>query len=98
MKEYIERQALLVAFSNMEYPFTDTDDMYDIARTAPAADVVEVVHGRWREYWDDAYLTYSHKCSLCGELALTKEETMHDEVLSKYCPHCGAKMDGGNNG
>ena len=62
---------------------------------APTADVAEVVHGNWIEWWDDNYLTFCHKCSECGRYPLTKEETMHDEVLSKYCPNCGAKMDKG---
>ena len=61
----------------------------------PTADVVEVKHGYWEEYWDDNYLCWSHKCSNCDNFPLTKDETMHDEVLSEYCPHCGAKMDGG---
>ena len=59
------------------------------------ADVEEVRHGYWEEWWDDNYLSYCHKCSKCGGYPLTKEETTHDEVLSAYCPHCGAKMDGG---
>lgn len=62
---------------------------------APTADVAEVRHGEWIEWWDDNYLTFCHKCSECGRYPLTKEETMHDEVLSKYCPNCGAKMDKG---
>jgi hypothetical protein len=61
------------------------------------SDVQEVKHGKWVEWWDDNYLSYCHKCSECGAYPLTKEETIHDEVLSAYCPNCGAKMDGGNN-
>lgn len=66
----------------------------DRIKAAPAADVAEVKHGYWVEWWDDNYLSYCHKCSECGSYPLTKEETMHDEVLSAYCPYCGAKMDG----
>lgn len=51
--------------------------------------------GEWTEYWDGDYLEYSHKCSKCGQAAPTKAETSHDEILSNYCPHCGAKMGGG---
>ena len=58
--------------------------------------VVEVRHGEWVRYWDDNYLSWCHKCSECGNFPLTKEETMHDEVLSAYCPHCGTKMGGKN--
>ena len=58
----------------------------------PAADVVAVKHGRWLGLHDGWY--YSYSCSECGAEALTKEETMHDQVCSNYCPNCGAKMDG----
>lgn len=58
-------------------------------------EVEEVVHGYWEEYWDNEYLSYSYRCSECKNDALTKEETMHDQVLSAYCPRCGVKMDGG---
>ena len=54
---------------------------------------VPLRHGRWVEQWNDDYMRYFHFCSECGKDALTKEETMHDEVLSLYCPNCGAKMD-----
>ena len=46
----------------------------------PAADVVEVRHGRWIE--DHEFF----KCSECGFLT--------DYRLSNFCPNCGAKMDG----
>lgn len=32
-----------------------------------------------------------HICGECLEMALEKEG---DEVLSNFCPHCGAKMEG----
>ena len=60
----------------------------------PTSDVEEVKHGEWIRYWDNDYLCWSHKCSVCGNSPLAKEGTMHDEVLSPYCPNCGAKMDG----
>ena len=70
----------------------------------PAADVAPVVHGLWipiRESemtgWDPAVAGRDpiggYICSAC------KEEAVYDcndeFVLSKYCPNCGAKMDGG---
>lgn len=61
----------------------------------PAADVTPVVRGRWIEEFDGFIRSYT--CSECGEYALTKEETMHDEVCSNFCPNCGAKMDGGQD-
>lgn len=56
-------------------------------KDAPAADVVEVRHGRW-EWYDLTisfhYINRGYRCSVCGH----KED---DEP--NYCPHCGAKMD-----
>lgn len=50
----------------------------------PAADVVPVVHARWVNY-----SPVTIKCSRCGHV-------IHDWRYSecKYCPNCGAKMDG----
>lgn len=49
------------------------------------ADVVQVVHARWENY-----SPVTIKCSQCGHV-------IHDWRYSecKYCPNCGAKMDGG---
>ena len=70
----------------------------------PTADVAPVVHGRWlpiRESeitgWNPAVAGRDpiggYICSVC------KEESIYDcndeFVLSKYCPNCGAKMEGG---
>ena len=50
----------------------------------PAADVVPVVHARWVNY-----SPITIKCSRCGHV-------IHDWRYSecRYCPNCGAKMDG----
>ena len=50
---------------------------------APAADVAPVAHGRW-EFIDYYYGEYSFRCSVCG---------YEQDEKSKFCPHCGAKMD-----
>ena len=93
IKEYIEREAAVAFLENMAAS-RYLIQCFESKEKFPAADVVEVRHGEWIEYWDDNYLSFCHKCSECGGFPLTKEETMHDEVLSAYCPRCGAKMDG----
>lgn len=62
----------------------------DIIR-APAADVAPVRHGRWikDEFFSDE-VNNGEKCSQCGELIGWFGN------LPKYCPGCGALMDGGN--
>ena len=55
---------------------------------APIVDAVEVVHGRWEKRLVDAEMQYyTDDCSICG---------CSGEYWYKYCPNCGAKMDGGN--
>ena len=47
----------------------------------PTADVAEVKHGRWKGAGMGDYY-----CSLCQEVVSGSD--------FKYCPNCGAKMDG----
>ena len=56
----------------------------------PAADVVEVRHGRWiwTESGEEDYEQY-WVCSCCGE---------KEYIEYNYCPNCGAKMDGKGEG
>ena len=67
----------------------------DAAKRFPAADVAPVVHGYWELYETFASVKI-HRCSICK--ADAERNAADDEILSKYCPHCGAKMDGEKNG
>ena len=72
-------------------------DVIDILDESPTADAVEVVHGRWKPYYETfdedkavgilggEYHT-GWQCSVCGRYEPSEEP---------YC-NCGAKMDGGN--
>ena len=83
-KEYIEREKL----NDMLEDFCVNESFYDALQTIPAADVVPVRHGHWiNENF------YTH-CSACGKMAIY--DKYGQEVESDYCPHCGAKMDGGD--
>lgn len=87
MAEYIEREAAIAALP------VAWDSAVDALRNAPAADVAPVVHGSWiaQEDWGmDTYYT----CSACKEDFVTDDGTPTDNLWN-YCPHCGAKMDGG---
>lgn len=48
----------------------------------PTADIKEVKHGKW-----EVFGLRNPLCSLCYKYNYEK---------SDFCPHCGAKMDGGN--
>ena len=112
MAEYIKREAVLRAVHGQRSPCRSPaqNRMLDCLKAAviriSAADVAPVVHGLWmpiRESemtgWDPAVAGRDpiggYICSAC------KEEAVYDcndeFVLSKYCPNCGAKMDGGDN-
>lgn len=56
----------------------------------PAADVAPVVHGRWI----GAPLCGNDncKCSECGSFH-NIHANLRGEIMQKYCPNCGAKMD-----
>lgn len=55
----------------------------------PAADVVEVRHGRWM--WDGGEDMHYY-CSLCHHNAYGNTGEILDGAY-KYCPSCGTKMD-----
>lgn len=91
MAEYIEREVVMAALSY--YPIRNPGPLdiipavLETARKAvariPAADVVEVKHGRWLPCGFGKEIM----CSVCrGELDDTWEY--------RCCPNCGARMDG----
>lgn len=84
MAEYIDREAANLALAEQGF---DWDKVKQALVSVPTADVVPVVHGEW-----DANET----CSLCGETSTEGlDATKWNYWLPNYCPHCGAKMDGG---
>ena len=100
MKEYIERDYLvkeaeaILMFRKQARMSGERKE--DAAATlewlkyyAPAADVVEVVHGRWVDEGGEIV------CSECGvripEMYSNADSIMQSEC--KFCHVCGAKMD-----
>lgn len=67
------------------------------ADDAPTVDAVPVVHGEWSVIEDDWEDEVYYECSICKkEFAALDEAPV--ENLWNYCPNCGAKMDGDENG
>lgn len=103
MAEYIERdKALNVCEMHYKHCISMQDWRGDTIawnigadiKTIPAADVVEVKHGRW--FLLDDCSNAGVYCSVCRK-KVYREKYANQKLLSKYCPSCGAKMDGGNN-
>ena len=69
------------------------DDMLDEVECSQSADVAPVVHGRW-EYTPQTFNTLGLiRCPFCKWWSFDKSI----DGIYKYCPNCGAKMDGGDN-
>ena len=86
MKEYIERAAVIDLITRRyEQPELCTYEINSI----PAADVAPVRHGRWIDAESDDGCTVWH-CSKCSYPI----KTICGYPIYKYCPMCGALMDG----
>lgn len=104
MKEYIEKESAENELNRVEKLYRDTymskvraemvSYCCEVVKHLPVAYVVEVRHGRW-EHNDDGYGCEDlWWCSACKEKFVLIEGTPRDNGYY-YCPHCGAKMDGG---
>lgn len=81
MAEYIEREAAIESLP------VSWDSAVNALRNMPAADVATVVHGHWVQIGADKRGRGGiFRCAACNKCS---------PHVSKYCPECGAKMDGG---
>lgn len=65
----------------------DINDFDEKLKSMPTVDAVPVRHGKW-EMKPDPYGFFDEipVCTECGCTTKMREKT-------KYCPHCGARMD-----
>lgn len=95
MAEYIEREALLdsICHETCRIAFCGATNCAFMTKvcSAPAADVAPVVHGRWVSVAGKR----DRICSRCLRNEPYKNADDDAEVF-EFCPHCGAKMDGGD--
>ena len=98
-KEYIEREAVLTYMSEVKAACISNFEYEASAVIAgmigeikddeiPAADVAPVRHGCWVKEKPDVLIHWH--CSVCEKCYFLEEPN------ADYCPHCGAKMDGGD--
>ena len=92
MAEYIKREALVHRLKS-PYLFNITQRIFDIISEIPSADVAPVVHARWI-YVEETLATSSGWC--CSACRRPRWLSPDVPEVFKYCPNCGAKMDGGN--
>lgn len=88
---YIEREAILKHTTSVEVGAFSEWDVVKVEhiKNAPAADVVEVVHGEWiRPTMINGRTFDIPHCSACGDVPCDTKN---------YCSNCGAKMDGNNS-
>lgn len=88
MAEYVEKNDVIELITRRyENPEICTQEINSI----PAADVAPVVHGRWVSVAGKR----DRICSRCLHNEPYKNADDDAEVF-EFCPHCGAKMDGGD--
>lgn len=87
-REYVERGKLL---HEMEM---DIRPPFAVVRDFPAADVAQVMHGRWIGKPLDNFRKYQVTCSNCKWVGIENYDSYNDPSEFNYCPNCGAKMDG----
>lgn len=103
MAEYIDKDELRKILENWRDAHADVDDeqgcglLEDViweVDAQTAADVAPVVHGRW-EYTPQTFNTLGQiRCPFCAWWSLDQSI----DGIYKYCPNCGAKMDGTEEG
>ena len=98
MAEYIERSAAVKAVLRERSPANSVAQNRKLSiiqrdlLTMPAADVAPVVHARWVSVAGKR----DRICSRCLHNEPYKNADDDAEVF-EFCPHCGAKMDGGDS-
>ena len=84
-KEYLERETLLKNAKKLQGDLFGSVLIVSEIEKMPAANVREVVYGKW--IWKDFRYdgSYSLCCSECLETEGARESV-------KFCPNCGARM------
>ncbi len=102
MTDYISREAALVGFEacNAENPHWTPQRVKTLLLRQPAADVAEVVHGRWILHHTVTGNPYTECSNCCTNFAFKTDKGTFAKLDMRdipYCPFCSAKMDGGND-
>ena len=85
MDEYVKRGDVMKAYEE-EQRRNGSWRFEILIESIPSSDVAPIRHGRWDV--DGVYVV----CSVCNKLTLSP--IVKQLPTFKYCPNCGAKMDG----
>lgn len=89
-KEYIEREDALLAIKQA-FEKGERPSLY--IKSIPAADVVEVRHGKWiQPHWKNS--NYCCDCSECGREAMHTDYQWDKNGIYPICPNCWANDKG----
>lgn len=103
MSRYIDVDILKRVTDN--FAFLRTGDDYDsgyndcmsmvenTVNVYSTADVAEVKHGKWMLEREPNGKPYCYHCSVCDD----DYHFIGIKTQYRYCPNCGAKMDGGKS-
>ena len=95
--EYILRSIAIAKLTALEVtdPFATIADAKRVLADMAAADVAPVVHGRWIDGAEDFTCgNHNAECSICR--CYVSWDGCDEDF--NYCPNCGARMDGVNEG
>lgn len=89
---YVEKEKVLEIakdkyYSDFHKSMADLTSLRELLEATPAADVVEVRHGKWVYNRGQSFGEPLYFCSLCIDGG-------SNNGRDNYCPNCGAKMDG----
>ena len=96
MDDLISRKAAMKMFTGMPPDFYHTSYIVGEINSLPSVNAVPVVHGRWliRESGPGEI---ECKCSVCKYRDFVPRNDVY-WVNRKFCPNCGARMDGDADG
>lgn len=93
MAEHIDREDAIEAVLKIPCKIANhKGKMIALIERLPAADVVEVKHGKWISASKKQGVNIGMKCSICGARIKYSEFFNGNH---NYCHKCGAKMDKG---
>lgn len=102
MPEYIDKEKLIASVVNDVSGATETthdfltgsayrqNEIIDIIKEQPAADVAEVKHAAWK--WDKVCGQEGIYCTNCQAGWVNSDNAEWIAHEHDYCPKCGAKM------